>query len=54
MSWNVLLANGRVKRHKTSLREIEDLRAVVERDLTDAAVPEISADRRFAIDSANP
>ena len=37
-----------MKRHKTSLREIEDLRAVVERDLMDAAVPEISADRRFA------
>ena len=40
--------NGRVKRHRTSRQEIEDLRAVVERDLQDAGVREISADRRFA------
>src|SRR5215467_2467929 len=48
MSWQALLANGRVKRHTTSRQEIEDLRAVVERDLQDANVQEISADRRFA------
>lgn len=48
MSWQTLLANGRIKRHTTSLEEISDLRDVVERDLKDARVDMISADRRFA------
>ena len=48
MTWQTLLANGRVKRHSTSLREISDLRDVVKRDLKDASVEMISADRRFA------
>src|ERR1017187_608361 len=48
MTWQTLLANGRIKRHRTSLQEISDLRAVVERDLKDARVEMISADRRFA------
>jgi len=48
MSWQTLLANGRVKRHKTSFQEISDLRDVVARDLRDAQVDTISADRRFA------
>jgi hypothetical protein len=37
-----------VKRHRTSRQELGDLRDLVERDLQDAAVPAISADRRFA------
>lgn len=48
MSWQAVLANGRIKRHTTSLEEISDLRDVVERDLKDARVDMISADRRFA------
>jgi hypothetical protein len=34
--------------HTTSRQEIDDLRAVVERDLADAALSALSADRRFA------
>src|SRR5579859_7267666 len=48
MTWDELSANGRVKRHKTSSKEIHDLREVVERDLKDAGVQSLSADRRFA------
>jgi hypothetical protein len=48
MTWQTLLENGRIKRHRTSLQEISDLRDVVARDLKDARVEMISADRRFA------
>lgn len=48
MTWTTLAASGKVKRHRTSSQELADLRAVVERDLEDAAIPELSADRRFA------
>jgi hypothetical protein len=48
MSWQSLLANGRIKRHTTSRQEISDLRDVIDRDLKDAHVDIISADRRFA------
>jgi len=37
-----------VRPHRTSRAEIGALRAVVARDLADAAVAELSADRRFA------
>ena len=37
-----------VQRHRTSKRELDDLRALIARDLTDAAIPQLSADRRFA------
>lgn len=39
---------GRVRPHQTSLQELDDLRAVVERDLADAGVAVLSNDRRFA------
>jgi hypothetical protein len=42
------LDNGRLKRQPTSRSEIESLFKVVDRDLSDAAVTGISADRRFA------
>jgi hypothetical protein len=42
------LASHDVQRHRTSKRELDDLRALVARDLTDAAVAGVSADRRFA------
>lgn len=43
-----MLREGRVRRHSTNPAEIADLFAVVERDLTDAAIGALSADRRFA------
>ncbi len=48
MSWQQLVTDRRVKPHTTSLQELDDLRTVVERDLADAAIPTLSADRRFA------
>jgi len=36
-TWKRLLEQGRVERHATTARELQDLRAVVERDLQDAA-----------------
>jgi hypothetical protein len=48
MSWKELLANRQVQPHKTSPREIEDLRRLVTRDLADAGLEGLSADRRFA------
>jgi hypothetical protein len=46
---NRLLAEGRLRRHRTSAREIADLMGVVERNLADASVDAVSADRRFLI-----
>lgn len=43
-----LLRQGKLKHHKTSKQEIEDLLSLVERDLKDAHIKELSADRRFA------
>lgn len=48
MSWGALLANRTVQPHKTSKKEMESLRQLVARDLADAAIEELSADRRFA------
>lgn len=42
-----LLADGRLRRHRTSAREIADLLGVVERNLADASVEAVSTDRRF-------
>lgn len=42
------MASQRLKTHSTSKQELDDLRAVVERDLADAAIAALSADRRFA------
>ena len=46
---NRLLAEGRLRRHRASAREIADLLGVVDRNLADASVGAVSADRRFAI-----
>jgi hypothetical protein len=43
-----LLDKGSLDPHVTSPAEVSDLRAVVERDLKDAGLTELSADRRFA------
>ena len=48
MSWAKLLAEKRIKTHKTGLSELKNLREVIERDLKDASIPMVSADRRFA------
>lgn len=48
MSWSALLASHTVQQHKTSLKEIESLRSLVARDLSDAMIDALSADRRFA------
>jgi hypothetical protein len=48
MSLNELLNEGRLKPHKTSAREVADLFRIIDRDIADAGIKEISADRRFA------
>jgi hypothetical protein len=48
MTWQRLLQSQKIKAHRTSLQELNDLRDVVERDLQDADVAALSADRRFA------
>jgi uncharacterized protein (UPF0332 family) len=48
MSWQRLLAERKVQLHTTSKQELDVLRALIERDLTDAALTALSADRRFA------
>ena len=49
MSLKELLAAGRLRPHKTGSQEIEKLFAVVDRDMKDARVAGLSADRRFTI-----
>ena len=48
MTWKDLLDEGRIEEHRTSMRELNDLRGVVERDLTDAQLSGLSEDRCFA------
>jgi uncharacterized protein (UPF0332 family) len=48
MSWKKLLQDNKVHRHTTSRQELNEIRRLVARDLTDAALPALSEDRRFA------
>lgn len=48
MTWTKLLASKDAQRHKTSRKELDNMRALIARDLGDAAVAGLSADRRFA------
>jgi hypothetical protein len=48
MTWKNLLQAQRIRQHRTSVQELDDLRNLIERDLQDAAVPALSADRKFA------
>ena len=48
MSWKQLLTVRKVHTHQTSKQELDALRAVIRRDLSDAAIPALSEDRRFA------
>jgi uncharacterized protein (UPF0332 family) len=43
-----LLASNEVKQHKTSKKELDSIRAIIARDLSDASVKGLSADRSFA------
>ena len=48
MTWQDLLNAQKVRPHKTSRQEVQDLRAVVSWDLADAGIAVLSDDRRFA------
>ena len=48
MSWTKLLASKEAQRHKTCGKELDNIRALIARDLADAAIAGLSADRRFA------
>ena len=48
MAYRHLLREGRLRTHRTAANEIARLFAVAERDLADAAVRQLSPDRRFA------
>ena len=37
MSWQQLLARGEIKAHQTSKQELDNIRALIARDLADAA-----------------
>jgi hypothetical protein len=38
VTWTKLLASHDVQRHRTSKKELDDIRALIDRDLADAAV----------------
>jgi len=48
MTWTKLLAKKEVQKHRTSKSELGNMRALIARDLADATVKGLSADRRFA------
>ena len=48
MTWQQLLKSKRIQPHTTSKVEIDNLRVLIDRDLKDAALTGLSADRKFA------
>ena len=48
MTWTNFLANKETQKHKTSKKELDNMRALIARDLADANLAGLSADRRFA------
>jgi hypothetical protein len=48
VTWKKLLEGRDVQSHRTSKKELDDMRALVARDLADAGIAGLSADRRFA------
>jgi allantoicase len=48
VTWTKLLASKEAQRHKTSKKELDNMRALIARDLADAGIAGLSADRRFA------
>lgn len=49
MSWESLLRDGKVVAHKATRSELDELRGVVARNLSDAAIEELSDDNRFGL-----
>jgi uncharacterized protein (UPF0332 family) len=48
VTWTSLLANKEAQKHKTCKKELDNMRALIARDLADAAIAGLSSDRRFA------
>lgn len=48
MSWKKLLAEHKVHPHSTGKKELDALRELIARDLADAGIKGLSADRQFA------
>jgi hypothetical protein len=48
VSLAALLSSKRIERHLTSSSELTGLRKLIARDMADATIPGLSADRRFA------
>jgi allantoicase len=48
VTWTNLLANKEAQKHKTSKKELANMRALIARDRADAALAGLSADRKFA------
>lgn len=48
MSWKKLLEEHKVHTHSTSKKELDALRELIARDLADAGIKGLSADRQFA------
>ncbi len=48
MTWTKLLARKDVQKHRTSKSELDSMRALIARDLADASIDGLSADRSFA------
>jgi uncharacterized protein (UPF0332 family) len=49
MPFEKMISRGAIQKHRASRDEIADLLKLIERDLKDAAITELSEDRRFAI-----
>jgi uncharacterized protein (UPF0332 family) len=49
MSLENLLQKGKLIEHVTSKQEIENVLQMVDRDIVDSKIPEVSPDRKFAI-----
>ncbi len=54
MSWKRLENQGKVAPHVTGRAELDELRAVIKRNLDDASIDALSHDNRFAYDCAAP
>jgi len=48
VTWTKLVASKDAQKHKTSKKELDNMRALIARDLADAHLPGLSADRSFA------
>jgi len=48
VTWTKLLGNKDAQKHKTSKKELDNMRALIARDLADAGLAGLSADRKFA------